>query len=300
MRKRLSWAERFDIAAEVVFRRQYDGDDDDIHAYRRQLADDRISEIEFNSSLIGVAALWMLGLQHLAPPGWAHTLPHPALAALVYLLPVGILALPIAILVTRNGPWHYMSAPELRVALSHLHLSGELSPLDEAYVRLLVQLAQASPNALRPDQGRAILKSANRLLEKARELGQCEAQYKPQIENRTEASLEASIREYEAQLMDVSDPVTCNTINQTIEAIRQQLSQTGAMVTALERIARERQLLIEKLLTWEGAVARRELAPKIEPATLAEQASDLVSTIDRETGAIEQAVEEILVAARGA
>jgi hypothetical protein len=181
----------------------------------------------------------------------------------------------------------------LTVVRSTLPLVGR-NPSERAYCTVADEVL-ASTDTLGVEQGRTLLGSLNDLLACMRrldaELGQIGRGMAAQTLEQTSAERERLRERLEA----TNDPSARETLEQGLALCDNRLEKARSLSPLRERLEAQREMILQTFSSVQASLAGLCLAPAaVQMQGPADEIRESVAQIDRQTRAVEQAVEEVL------
>jgi hypothetical protein len=183
-----------------------------------------------------------------------------------------------------------LSLEEMRAVFPLLRMTRA----ERVYCDTLEMLSRVETGPETEQTMRETLRQVNRLLESSRQLEKRRQSLLPLLGMNVIAELEAEYGALGSRLDAATDPVTRQSLTQSLQMCAARLENARALEQGLERLNVQQEAILHTLASAQSALARMQVAPEPQTAFAAEQISDTVAQMNQQTYAVEQAVEEVL------
>ena len=165
---------------------------------------------------------------------------------------------------------------------------------ERIYCDTLLLLARMEVVPEAEDDLRETLRQLNTLVQSARLLEQQRVSLLPLLGNNVIPELEAEYGDLGRRLDRVTDAVTRQSLQQSLAMCQTRLENAKALEQGLERLKAQQEALTQTISTAQSALARLQIAPQLRPEAAAQEISETVAQMNRQTYAVEQAVQEVM------
>lgn len=183
-----------------------------------------------------------------------------------------------------------LSLSEMRSAFPHLTLNRA----ERVYCDALLMMVRTQTDSGTERTFQEIMLQLNTLLQNYRQLDQRRQSLLPIMGLHSIADLEREFGELGRRLDTISDPITRNAVQQSLEMCSTRLENARQIVQNLERLQVQQDAIVQTLASALSAMARMQTAPVLQAGETAQEIAQTVSQMNQQTWAVEKAVEEVM------
>lgn len=180
---------------------------------------------------------------------------------------------------------------ELKAVLPYLSLTRA----ERVYCDNLVMLSDFEANLEARKTIRRTVEQLNDLLADSRKLEKKRKSLLPALGSSPVKELTAEKLKLEERIAAAADDVTRQSLQQSLIHVTARIDNSQSLEQALERINAQQEAIINALASSQGALARMQVAPSIQTDSAAREITETVAEMNRQTVAVEQAVQEVLM-----
>lgn len=183
-----------------------------------------------------------------------------------------------------------MNAEELRAVMQ----VASLSLSETSYIEVVCSLLEAGDNI--PDEiAREILQSLSILIDRYRHIDAQLERLKKVVGNESVEALEAEHFRLVDRTAQVEDPQAKEDMQQGLAMCEKRLQDVRALAPSIERLAAQKEVLHQTLMTIQASVVRMQAAPRAVSLPDTTELRQAVDEVTIKTRAVEEAVAEVLV-----
>lgn len=183
-------------------------------------------------------------------------------------------------------------------SLKDVFSSLSLTRAERVYCDVLLFLARAQPNPDTEQTMRETLRQLNDLMQSSRQLEEQRLSLLPMLGANVVPELRTEYDQLKLRLEAASDPVTRASLEQSRRMVLSRIENAHNLQTGLERLNTQQEAITQTLSSALSALGRMHITPDLRVDTNAEFAmndiTDTVTQMNRQTIAVESAVEEVL------
>ncbi len=183
-----------------------------------------------------------------------------------------------------------LSLSEMRSVFPHLTLNRA----ERVYCDALLMMVRTQTDSGTERTFQEIMLQLNTLLQNYRQLDQKRQSLLPIMGLHSIVDLEREFGELGRKLDTISDPITRNAVQQSLEMCSTRLENARQIVQNLERLQVQQDAIVQTLASALSAMARMQTAPVLQAGETAQEIAQTVSQMNQQTWAVEKAVEEVM------
>jgi hypothetical protein len=183
-----------------------------------------------------------------------------------------------------------MAIEEMRAVFPLLSLTR----CERIYCDTVLMVARAAPDVEREAAMRATLRQMGELLATSRDLENRRQSLLSVMGSHSIPALEAEAQALAGRLAAERDSVQRRAIEQSIAMCTSRLENARAFEQGLDRLSAQEEAIAQTMASALSALARVQLGPAGETDAAAQQVQETISTMNRQSQAVEQAVLEIM------
>lgn len=166
-----------------------------------------------------------------------------------------------------------------------------LSPTEAVYVET-VALLTALQEKVEEQTVRNILLQLNALLANDRQLEIQRQRLAGGVEQHPVAALETNLTEFAQRLRETEDPITQQSLQQSLQMCAARLEDSRTMQQNLQRVTAQQEAVQQSLASARSSLLRMQTAPALASPAV-EEITLAVTQINRQTQSVEAAVQEV-------
>jgi hypothetical protein len=179
---------------------------------------------------------------------------------------------------------------ELRTVLPLLTLTRA----ERIYCDALLLLSRTDATAEAENTLRSTLRQLNDLLTSSRQLEHRRATLLPLLGQHSIVELEAEFQALGTRLDQVTDGITRNMIQQSLQMCATRIENARAFAQGLERLNAQQEAIVHTLSSALSAMARLQILSDPQTEVAAQEIAQTVASMSQQTRSVEQAVEEVM------
>jgi len=183
-----------------------------------------------------------------------------------------------------------LSLSEMRAVFPHLALNRA----ERVYCDALLMMVRTQTDSGTERTFQEIMLQLNTLLQNYRQLDQRRQSLLPIMGMHSVADLEREFGELGRKLDTISDTITRNAVQQSLEMCSTRLENARQIIQNLERLQVQQDAIVQTLASALSAMARMQTAPVLQAGETAQEIAQTVSQMNQQTWAVEKAVEEVM------
>jgi hypothetical protein len=202
---------------------------------------------------------------------------------------------------TAGGYWAVSATPKSRltryVRLEEMRAVFPLLSLtraDRLYCDTLLLLARMEVGQETERMMRESLAQLNQLLVANRQLEQRRLGLLPLLGNNVISELEEEFGELGRRLDQTRDPISRQSLEQSLRMCQTRLENARLLQEGLERLKVQQEAILHTISTAQTAMARLQIAPQPQTEFVAQEIAQSVTQMNQQTYAVERAVEEVM------
>jgi hypothetical protein len=207
---------------------------------------------------------------------------------------------------TVGGYWTVSATPKARlqrnVRLEEMKAVFPLLTLtrtERLYCDTLQMLARMEVGAETERMMHESLAQLNHLLIAGRQLEQRRLGLLPLLGNNVISELEAEFGQLGRRLDQTHDPISRQSLEQSLQMCQARLENARLLQDGLERLKLQQEAIIHTISTAQTAMARLQIAPQPQTELVAQEIAQTVTQMNQQTYAVERAVEEVMTLKSG-
>ena len=183
-----------------------------------------------------------------------------------------------------------LSLAEMRSVFPNITLSRA----ERVYCDALLMMVRTQTDSGTERTFQEIMLQLNTLLQNYRQLDQRRQSLLPILGLHSVSDLEREFGELGRKLDAISDPITRNAVQQSLEMCSTRLENARQIIQNLERLQVQQDAIVQTLASALSAMARMQTAPVLQAGETAQEIAQTVSQMNQQTWAVEKAVEEVM------